>query len=58
MKHVREAGAVGYLGTYHKICDYISKPTLLKKDKNGVPLYPCVSEKSGFFTWFYEDELQ
>lgn len=53
---VREAGAVGYLGTYHKICDYIAHPSFLKKDKAGVPLYPCVSD-NGNFTWFYEDEL-
>lgn len=54
---VRDAGAVGYLGTYHKIYDYIAHPSFLKKDNDGVPLYPCVSEKSGFLTWFYEDEL-
>lgn len=55
---VREASSVGYLGTWHKVYDYIEHPEFLRHDKNGIPLYPCVSEKSGFFTWFYEDELK
>lgn len=58
VKDVRNASAVGYLGTWHKVYDYIAHPEFLKKDKDGVPLYPCVSVQGGNFTWFYEDELK
>ena len=60
VKDVRSASAVGYLGTYHKIYDYIAHPEFLKHNKDGEILYPCVQGSGVFsgFTWFYEDELK
>lgn len=57
VRTVRKASAVGYLGTWHTIYDYIAHPEFLRHDENGTPLYPCESIQSGFFVWFYEDEL-
>ena len=57
VKNVRAASEVGYLGVYLKILDYESRPELIKRDENGVPLYMCESLKSGDWVWFYEDEL-
>lgn len=53
---VKNASGVGYLGTYHNICDYVSSPSMLKY-KNEEPLYLCESI-NGHFTWFYESELK
>lgn len=55
VQDVRNASAVGYLGTWHKVYDYIKHPEFLKHETDGTPIYPCVSEMSGYFTWFYED---
>lgn len=57
VEYVRNASAVGYLGTLHKVYDYIAHPEFLRHDKNGTPLYPCESLQSGYFCWFHEDEL-
>jgi len=54
---VKSASSVGYLGTEHRICDYVKSPGLLKHGEGGETLYPCVSERSGYFAWFYESEL-
>lgn len=56
VRNVRNASAVGYLGTWHKVCDYIANPEELRHDEKGTPLYHIVSD-NGYYTWFYEDEL-
>ena len=53
---VKDAGGVGYIGTYHTVCDYANHPNYLKY-KNGEPLYLCES-LNGYFNWFYETELK
>lgn len=54
---VKNASAVGYLGTYHTVCDYVRTPNLIKFSKEGEPIYLCESE-NGYYTWFYESELK
>lgn len=54
--NVRSASAVGYIGTHHKICDYIKDPNQIKNTKNG--RFYCCQSDNGHFTWFYEDELK
>jgi len=56
VEHVRSASAVGYLGVYYKVCDYVASPNFLKKDTNGEWLYLCKSE-NGYFDWWHEDEI-
>lgn len=54
---VKNASAVGYLGTHHVVCDYVKTPNLIKYSKEGEPIYLCKSD-NGFYTWFYESELK
>ena len=54
---VREASSVGYLGTRHKILDYINNPHLLTREKDGSILYPCESG-NGWYTRWHDDELK
>lgn len=56
VRDVRNASAVGYLGTHHTIVDYVAMPNFLKKDRNGEWLYPCMGDDR-FVSWFYEDEI-
>lgn len=54
---VRNASAVGYSGTYHRIYDYEKHPEFLKRGKDGEVMYPCESENGHGLTWWYADEL-
>lgn len=57
VRDVKNASAVGYLGTHHVVCDYVSTPNLIKHSKDGEPIYLCKSY-NGDYTWFYESELK
>ncbi len=56
VRDVKNPSAVGYLGTYHVICDYVAVSNLIKYSKEGEPIYLCKSD-NGDFTWFSENEL-
>lgn len=57
VKNVKNASAVGYLGTSHTVCDYIKTPNLIKFSESGEPIYLCKSE-NGDYAWFYESEFE
>ena len=57
VKNVKNASAVGYLGSLQTICDYIKTPSFVKMSDDGEPMYLCQGE-DGYCGWWYESEFE